>query len=378
MPVFSIKYQDILALIDAFDPVAYAKSRNYSDGAVSRLSPYISRGVISTRLVYERLLKRGIKFYQMEKFVQELAWRDFWQRQWQHHGVGINQDLKHPQEHVRFYGLPRAIQEADTGIDVIDKAIEELYQTGYMHNHLRMYLASIVCNVGQYHWRIPAQWMFAHLLDGDWASNALSWQWVAGANANKKYWANQENINHFCHANQGPTFLDFSYEDLPQQDVPDVFKDCVSEPLLEIDQKIDRIEENIIPQCSGELEAICIYTPYNLDPLWRKDLMAHRILLLDPDYFNRYPTSKRVLNFILDLALENIPEIKIFIGSFDRLKKEFSNRVFYAKEHPALAYPVDVLDARDWLSGQAPHKPSFFPYWKSCSKHLKQELSIAQ
>ena len=106
--------------------------------------------------------------------------------------------------------------------------------------------------------------------------------------------------------------------------------------------------------------------------------MAHRILLLDPDYFNRYPTSKRVLNFILDLALENIPEIKIFIGSFDRLKKEFSNRVFYAKEHPALAYPVDVIDARDWLSGQAPHKPSFFPYWKSCSKHLKQELSIAQ
>ena len=377
MPEFSTKYQDILAQIDTIDPLVYAKSRNYIDGGVSRLSPYISRGVISTRMVYNRLLERGFKLYQMEKFVQELAWRDFWQRQWQHHGAAINQDLKHPQQNVSFHGLPRAIQEADTGIDVIDKAIEELYQTGYLHNHLRMYLASIVCNVGQYHWPIPAQWMFAHLLDGDWASNALSWQWVAGSNANKKYWANQDNINHFCHSNQWKTFLDFSYEDLPNQAVPEVLREHDSEPLSEMNHILSLEQDNILPEFANEKKAICIYTPYNLDPLWRKDLSAHRILLLEPDYFNQYPTSKRVLNFILDLAHENIPEIKVFIGSFDRLRMHFSDCVFYAKEHPACAYPVDVLDARAWLSDQAPYKPSFFPYWKSCSKYLKQELSIS-
>ena len=377
MPEFSTKYQDILAQIDTIDPLVYAKSRNYIDGGVSRLSPYISRGVISTRMVYNRLLERGFKLYQMEKFVQELAWRDFWQRQWQHHGAAINQDLKHPQQNVSFHGLPRAIQEADTGIDVIDKAIEELYQTGYLHNHLRMYLASIVCNVGQYHWHIPAQWMFAHLLDGDWASNALSWQWVAGSNANKKYWANQDNINHFCHSNQWKTFLDFSYEDLPNQAVPEVLREHVLEPLSEMNHIMSLEQDNILPEFDNEKKAICIYTPYNLDPLWRKDLSAHRILLLEPDYFNQYPTSKRVLNFILDLAHENIPEIKVFIGSFDRLRMHFSDRVFYAKEHPTLAYPADVLEARDWLSGQAPYKPSFFPYWKSCSKYLRQELSIS-
>ena len=377
MPEFSTKYQDILAQIDAIDPLVYAKSRNYIDGGVSRLSPYISRGVISTRMVYNRLLERGFKLYQMEKFVQELAWRDFWQRQWQHHGAAINQDLKHTQQNVSFHGLPRAIEEADTGIDVIDKAIEELYQTGYLHNHLRMYLASIVCNVGQYNWHIPAQWMFAHLLDGDWASNALSWQWVAGSNANKKYWANQDNINHFCHSKQWKTFLDFSYEDLPNQAVPQVLIEHVSEPLSEMNHILSLEQGNVLPEFANEKKAICIYTPYNLDPLWRKNLSAHRILLLEPDYFNQYPTSKRVLNFILDLAHENIPEIKVFISSFSRLRMHFSDCVFYAKEHPACAYPVDVLDARDWLSDQAPYKPSFFPYWKSCSKYLKQELSIA-
>ena len=112
MPEFSTKYQDILAQIDAIDPLVYAKSRNYIDGGVSRLSPFISRGVISTRMVYNRLLERGFKLYQMEKFVQELAWRDFWQRQWQHHGAAINQDLKHPQQNVSFHGLPRAALHA--------------------------------------------------------------------------------------------------------------------------------------------------------------------------------------------------------------------------------------------------------------------------
>ena len=377
MTLFPTNYQDIIDRIDSFDPISYAKSRNYTDGFVSRLSPYISRGVISTRLVYERLLKRGFKLYQMEKFVKELAWRDFWQRQWQHHGPAINLDLKHPQQNVSANGLPRAIQEASTGIHAIDNAIEQLYETGYMHNHLRMYLASVVCNVGQYQWRIPAQWMFAYLLDGDWASNALSWQWVAGANANKKYWANQDNINHFCHSDQWNTFLDFSYEELPEQNVPEVLRDLISDPLYETVKMIDHTAEHNIPEFSSHKEAICIYTPYNLDPFWREDLSAHRILLLDPEYFNEYPTANNVVTFIQDLATENIPEVKVFKGTFGALKKHFSSSKFYAKEHPALTYPVDVLDPRDWLAAQAPYKTSFFPYWNNCSKILKQEPRVA-
>ena len=143
---FPLQYEAILARIDAIDPKHYAKSRNYIDGGVSFLSPYISRGVISTKVVYQRLKDKGISLFHMEKFVQELAWRDFWQRQWQHHGAAINQDLKRAQEEVQRYGIPEAVVQAKTGIEAIDQAIKDLYSSGYMHNHLRMYVASLVCN----------------------------------------------------------------------------------------------------------------------------------------------------------------------------------------------------------------------------------------
>ena len=378
MSLFPTDYQAILERIDSFDPIAYAKTRNYANGAVSQLSPYISRGVISTRVVYERLLKKGFKLYQMEKFVQELAWRDFWQKQWQYHGEAINQDLKHTQEKVKYHGLPKALIEGNTGIEAIDNAIKELYHSGYMHNHLRMYVASIACNVAQYHWHKPAQWMFAHLLDGDWASNALSWQWVAGANSNKKYWANQDNMNHFCHTDQWKTFLDFSYDDLPHQEVPRILTESVSEPTSKDQTNMAHLSPTGLPNWDVDYNAICLYTPYNLDPLWRNDLKAHRILLLDPEYFTQYPISNKVFKFIKDLAIENIPELQIFVGSFNALKRHFAHKEFYAKEHPALSYPVDVLDSRDWLSPDTPYKPSFFPYWKSCHKTLKQELNTVK
>ena len=113
-------------------------------------------------------------------------------------GNAINQDIKHEQKPISNHSISKAIIDANTGIYAIDNGIQEFYKTGYLHNHLRMYIAAIACNMGKSHWKAPAQWMYYHLLDADWASNALSWQWVAGSNANKKYVANQDNINKFC------------------------------------------------------------------------------------------------------------------------------------------------------------------------------------
>ncbi|MFT4595552.1 MAG: deoxyribodipyrimidine photo-lyase, partial [Psychroserpens sp.] len=70
-------YNSILKQIDGVDPVAYGRSRNYRNGAVTRLSPYISRGVISTKQVMENMLGRGFSLPSIEKFIQELAWRDY-------------------------------------------------------------------------------------------------------------------------------------------------------------------------------------------------------------------------------------------------------------------------------------------------------------
>ena len=216
--VFATDHASILKKIDEIDPLKYAKSRNFIDGHVTYLSPYISRGVISTKQVLEHVLSKGYEVYQMESFVKELCWRDYFQRVGQE--KNLNEDIKNPQEPISNHEIPKSVVNASTGIEGIDNAIQGLYDTGYMHNHCRMYAAAVVCNVAKSHWFHPAKWMYYHLLDGDWASNACSWQWVAGSNSSKKYITNQDNINKYTHTNQANTFLDASYETIAEMETP--------------------------------------------------------------------------------------------------------------------------------------------------------------
>jgi len=134
-------YPDILTQIEAIDPVAYDKTRNFTDGAVTRLSPYISRGVISGRQIISSLKQRGFQPPEMMTLLRELSWREYNQRVWQACSAE-DFDLKSPQEGVCEYGLPVAVLQHQTGIQALDSAIKELYATGYMHNHVRMYVAS--------------------------------------------------------------------------------------------------------------------------------------------------------------------------------------------------------------------------------------------
>ena len=94
-----------------------------------------------------------------------------------------------------FKGFPEVFVNAQTGIEYIDKSISDLYSSGYMHNHIRMYVSSLICNFSNTHFLNPSKWMYYHLLDGDVASNCLNWQWVSGASRNKKYFFNQDNLN---------------------------------------------------------------------------------------------------------------------------------------------------------------------------------------
>ncbi len=161
---FETNYEEILSRIDRVDPVAYGRTRNFIDGAVTKLSPYISRGVISTRQVFRAVMERGFDPGKIGKFIQELAWRDYWQQVWIANGSEINQDLRREQPNICHYKMPRALVEASTGINAIDEALHEFHETGYLHNHVRMYVAAIACNVGGSHWRVPARWMYYHLL----------------------------------------------------------------------------------------------------------------------------------------------------------------------------------------------------------------------
>ena len=113
-PGFATDYTTILERIDAIDPLKYGKTRNFVDGDVSYLSPYISRGVISTKQVLDHVMAKGYKIPQIESFVKELCWRDYFQRVGQ--VKNLNDDIKHPQEPVNNHSISSAILEARTGI----------------------------------------------------------------------------------------------------------------------------------------------------------------------------------------------------------------------------------------------------------------------
>jgi len=366
--MFPPDHCSILEKVDSIDPIAYGRSRNFIDGAVTRLSPYISRGVISTRQVLERTLERGYKPHRITKFIQELAWRDYWQQVWTVKGEMIDKDLRSRQTGVTNSEIPRALFEASTGIDGVDAGIEDLYETGYMHNHVRMYTASFACNIGRSHWLIPAKWLYFHLLDADWASNALSWQWVAGTNSRKKYYANQENINRFCYTDQKDTFLDVDYaafEDLP---VPTALGETIL-PDLET-----RLPETETPDLYPWKRTL-IYTLYNLDPEWRKDEDANRVLLFEPSHFEKYPVCERTLKFAIDLGA-NIDGLQVFTGEFRDLEREVGGSPLVFKEHPFNRHFKGTTDERDWMFNVHGYFPSFFAFWKRCKKELDRLPSL--
>ncbi|MCH7345766.1 deoxyribodipyrimidine photolyase [Pelomonas sp. CA6] len=192
-----------LARIAAFNPSAYARTRNRLDGAVSCLSPYITHGLVSLPEVLGLGLQRdpqGPLRAVQHRWVMELGWREYFHHVWEARGDAILESLWPGPRPDEAYALdmPRDIREARTGLPVIDRAVRTLYASGYLHNHARLWLASYVVHARQVHWRCAADWLLGHLMDGDLGCNHLSWQWVAGTASAKPYLFNAENVSRFA------------------------------------------------------------------------------------------------------------------------------------------------------------------------------------
>jgi len=375
--------EQLLQRLDDIDPGQYGKTRNYVSGRVTELGPFISRGVIDTRTVWENLLAKGYDFEHMYCFIQQLAWRDFFQRVWQKLGDGINLDIRRPQEFTDHNQMPVALAQGETEIEGIDGGIQRLLKDGYMHNHVRMYTAFLGCNLARSHWRLPAQWMYAHLLDGDWASNALSWQWVAGTFSNKKYIANQENINRYTGKAQRNTFLDLPYEDLPDAGVPLhltnlvgsegalPFGDCNETSLL---AAVERYELTLLtPSDELGVGSVVLFNYYEMSFQWQSETQALRVLLLEPSVFAKYPISKKCVDFLCSLAKE-IAGLRVFVGEFGALAERLEGCEIHFREHPLNQHYQGQIHSRNWLAPSVTGEfTSFFGYWKQVEKSLRQE-----
>lgn len=205
------------ARMAAVRPAAYARTRNALDGAVTRLSPYITHGFVTLTEVLASVARQHALEAQ-HKFVFELGWRAYFRHVWQHRGHGILESLHAGPlaDEAYLRELPADIRTGCTGVPVVDEAVRELYATGMLHNHARMWLASYVVHLRKVHWRVAADWLYGHLLDGDLASNHLSWQWVAGTGSHKPYLFNADNVARYAPASwHSPgSVIDTSYEAL--------------------------------------------------------------------------------------------------------------------------------------------------------------------
>lgn len=386
----NLSYSVLLDQVKAYHPAKYNNTRNYLNGHVTAWSPYISRGLLSPLLVMDLLRSKYTK-QEWIGFMQQMAWREYFQRVWQHKGDQILTDLKSDQVGILLNHVPSPILQGNTGIHAIDEAIHDLYEKGYLHNHMRMYLAMLDANIFKAAWLPGAMWMYGNLLDHDPAANFLSWQWVAGTFSSKQYVANQENINRYTNTKQLGTFLDMEYEKLPNA----IFNEggklhsyLAHQWTGTLDQvnKIDTVSILSSMQLAGKLpqfeqssidpdRPFCIYNSFNLDPLWHAGEKANRILLLEPQHYTKFPVAEHVLQFIADLAKANIEGLQFFIGSFEELMHTVmteNNAVVYFKEHPTTAHYKGIEEQRDWIFPEVSgYFPSFFGYWKKCERFIK-------
>jgi deoxyribodipyrimidine photo-lyase len=200
-----------LERLAAVDAAAYARTRNHLDGAVTGLSPYLTHGLLGVPECLEAL-----RLPAEHKLVDEFGWREYFRHVWAHRGEGILLSLHEGPLPDAAYAreLPEDIRRGATGVPVIDQAVRTLYATGTLHNHARLWLASYVVHGRKVHWRAGADWLYAHLLDGDLASNHLSWQWVAGTGSHKPYLFDAANVARFAPRawHSAGSAIDMSYD----------------------------------------------------------------------------------------------------------------------------------------------------------------------
>ena len=185
--------------------LGYTKLRNFDFGIQNRkniscLSPYVSHGIISEIEIINKVLKKHL-FNKTEKFIQEVLWRIYW-RGWLELRPMVWNDylikLKVLNEEYKTNGNYLNAIKGETNIQCFNDWVNELKETNYLHNHARMWFASIWIFTLELPWELGAEFFLKYLYDGDSSSNTLGWRWVAGIQTpGKHYLASEWNIKKF-------------------------------------------------------------------------------------------------------------------------------------------------------------------------------------
>ena len=296
----------------------YSRLRNFDFGPnkrdnISCLSPYITHGVLNEVEVIKKSLAK-YSFNKNEKFIQEVLWRTYWKgwlelrpSVWSDYIISLNSIREKYKENINYL---RAI-EGKTNIECFDEWVKELKTHNYLHNHTRMWFASIWIFTLDLPWQLGAEFFLKHLYDGDAASNTLGWRWVAGIQTQgKHYLASEWNIKKFTNnrfqniklnENAPPKMADKTYS---------IIKNDFINPTINEDKTLIIFENSLSFEIS------------NL-----KEFKFNKIILVvNSNEFRQVKLSDNVIKFKSELIndqLERIESLSINceIVSVDKLKE---------------------------------------------------------
>lgn len=324
--------------LKAIQPSEYSRSRNFLDGAVTKLSGYISHGLLSITEIKKYLDQHPERDHAL-KLYQELGWRCFFHQVWDWYGEKIKSNLENSKVIGISYtqNLPDDIAIGQTNNSAINRIVLKLLSRGYLHNHERLWLASYIIHWRQIDWLTGANWMFANLIDGDQASNHLSWQWVASTFSSKPYFFNLDNIKRY-----GEELLDYSqpagfvadfdlaYARLEQKLFPNGFEDKkqVSEPLKQ------KLSQSWLKNAPENSQAVYLVTPWSLGRQHYPDA-ANNFIFIQTETYS--PLRQKFIDETLKLDFPGIKK-----STPEKLTEDI--KTFNSKEILAYGYY-----AADWL-----------------------------
>jgi len=342
----------------------YSKLRNFDFGPddrsnISCLSPYITHGVINELEVIDKSLKK-FSFAKNEKFIQEVLWRVYWKgwlelrpNVWSDYLVELNNlrnEFKSNQNYLNAI-------EGKTDLECFNQWVNELKENNYLHNHTRMWFASIWIFTLELPWQLGAEFFMQHLYDGDAASNTLGWRWVAGVQTQgKHYLASEWNIKKFTNnrfqniqlnENAPPIFSDKTYS-IDKKDFLNFeiledkillifennmtfefsdFKEHKFKKILLISNEANRnikLSEKVLKFKANLLEdqkTRLIEKSINCETININDLKN-----ITEKVYALYPTVSENLNFIQNNQLQNI---KFLYRKLDQFSWQYCNKGFF-------------------------------------------------
>ena len=315
----------------------YSKLRNFDFGPdkrsnVSCLSPYITHGVLNEVEIIKKSLAK-YSFNKNEKFIQEVLWRTYWKgwlelrpSVWSDYIISLNSIREKYKEDINYL---KAI-EGKTNIECFDEWVKELKTHNYLHNHTRMWFASIWIFTLDLPWQLGAEFFLKHLYDGDAASNTLGWRWVAGIQTQgKHYLASEWNIKKFTNnrfqniklnENAPPKMADKTYS---------IINNNFINPEINEDKTLIIFENNLSFETSD-------FKKFKFDKI---------ILAVNSNEFRQVKLSDNVIKFKSELIndqLERIESLSINceIVSVDKLKE--IKRDFYIL-YPSVGENLDFV-----------------------------------